>query len=74
MSNAMTTGIRLTSLRKERGQTRTYMAQRLGVPYSTLTAYESGARTPPDRMKIRLAEYFGMPVGELFFPDENHET
>lgn len=74
MSNATTTGMKLTSLRKERGQTRAYMAKRLDVPYSTLTAYESGTRTPSDRMKVRLAEYFGMTVGDLFFADENHET
>ena len=73
MINSTVTGMRLTHLRKERGQTRAYVARQLGVPYSTLVSYESGVRTPPDRMKIRLAEYFGMSVGDLFFADENHE-
>lgn len=67
-------GNRLTDLRKERGQTRAYMAKRLELPYSTLCAYERGARNVPDTVKIKIAQYFGMSVGDLFFPNENHET
>lgn len=72
MLNATVVGMRLTQLRKERGQTRVYAAKQLDLPYSTLLSYENGLRTPPDRTKIKLSEYYGVPVGELFYADNNH--
>ena len=65
-------GERLTRLRHERRQTRAFVAEKTGIAYSTLTAYESGLRHVSDKNKVRLAEYYGMPVGNLFFSEDYH--
>lgn len=66
-------GIRLTRLRHDRGQTRAFVAKKTGIAYSTLTAYESGLRRVSDKNKIVLSQYYGTPVGELFFLEDYHE-
>lgn len=39
----------------------------LCIPYSTLRSYEKGWRRPPDKVKVRLAEYYHTTVQELFY-------
>lgn len=70
MPNQTVVGMRLTQLRMERGQTRAYVARQLKLPYATLNAYETGFRGVPDQMKVRLADYYGLTVQELFFTDD----
>lgn len=60
-------GERLHKLRAERGLTLRELALRTGIAYSSLAQYESGARNPRDEAKIRLAEFFGKSVQEIFF-------
>jgi len=67
-------GERLRALREEAGQTKRFLAKAVDCSYTSICAYEYGDRVPSDRMKIRLAEHFHKTVGEIFFPDENHET
>lgn len=43
------------------------VAKELGIPYSTMRAYEKGWRRPPDNVKVRFAEYYRMTVQELFY-------
>lgn len=64
-----TIGMRLTKMRKERGQTRVYAARQIGIPYSTLNAYERDLRIPSDGAKVKLARYYGVTVQDLFFSD-----
>ena len=45
----------------------TVVARELGIPYSTMRAYEKGRRRPPDRVKVRLAEFYHTTVQELFY-------
>lgn len=55
-------------LRKLRGiRTRTGVSRETGIPYSTIQAYESGTREPNGDTKQKLAEYYGVPVDEIFF-------
>lgn len=55
-------------LRELRGiRTRTGVAREVGIPYSTLQAYETGDRTPSGPVKKKLADYYGVPVETIFF-------
>lgn len=63
--NAVRIGKKLVELRGER--TRTGVARKLGIGYSSLCNYENGARIPPDEIKVRIAEYYGKTVQEIFF-------
>lgn len=61
----MTFGEKLRKLRGERSQDE--MAKELGITKSSLAMYERNERVPRDEVKIRIAEYFGKSVQELFF-------
>lgn len=55
-------------LRKARGnRSRTKVAADLDISYQTLSAYEKGYCVPSDKVKVKLAEYYGLTVQELFF-------
>ena len=58
-------------LRELRGiRTRSGVARETGIAYSTLQSYEDGTRTPPGKVKQKLAEYYGVPVESIFFPKQ----
>ncbi|WP_270335955.1 helix-turn-helix transcriptional regulator [Ligilactobacillus agilis] len=44
----------------------TKIAEVVGVRQSTLSYYERGVRTPSDKVKIRLANFYGKSIQELF--------
>lgn len=67
-------GNRLRSLREELGQSKKFVARATGCSYTSICSYEYGLRMPSDDVKIRLAQHFGKPVGEIFYADANHET
>lgn len=55
-------------LRRLRGpRPREEIALAIGVTAQAIYNYESGDRVPSDDIKIRLAQYFGMTVQELFY-------
>ena len=57
-------------LRELRGiRTRTGVAKALGIPYSTMQAYEDGKREPANHIKKKLADYYGVSPKEIFLPD-----
>lgn len=61
-------------LRELRGiRTATGVAKAVGISTSALLAYETGERTPRDEVKMALCSYYGVTVGEVFFPDETGE-
>lgn len=62
-------GNRLRALRK--GRTVAQVAEATGLGASAISNYEQGLRVPRDEAKCRLAEYYGVDVGSLFF-DENY--
>lgn len=68
---AIEIGERLKELRGIR--TRAGVAKAIDVSYNSLTNYENGFRIPPDEVKIRLANYYGKTVQEIFFTNQNYE-
>ena len=61
-------GSRLRKIRAERGETTEDVARSIGVTGSAITMYETGQRVPRDEIKIKIAEYFGVPIESIFFP------
>ncbi|HZK57534.1 MAG TPA: helix-turn-helix transcriptional regulator [Clostridia bacterium] len=56
---------KLVELRGDK--TREQVAVDLGISYSAIVSYESGERTPRDEMKIKIANYYGENVEDIFF-------
>lgn len=63
--NNVEIGKRLIELRGDRSQEK--VARDNGLSLSAYTKYERGERIPRDEVKIRLAEYYGKTVQEIFF-------
>mgnify|MGYP001954945372 CR=1 FL=1 len=64
-------GKRLAELRA--GESRKKVANRLGISESALRMYETGQRIPRDEIKVRIADYYGLSVQEIFFDNQPHE-
>jgi putative transcriptional regulator len=58
-------GQKLVELRGTKS--REQVAVDLGISYSAVVSYELGERVPRDEIKIKIAKYYGVDVGELFF-------
>lgn len=56
---------RLVSLRGKR--TREEVAKAVGISLSAMAMYENGYRIPRDETKIKLADYYGVSVEQIFF-------
>lgn len=63
--NPRKTGEKLSALRGSK--TRKEVSSALEISESALAMYESGERTPRDTIKIRIADYYGVPLTEIFF-------
>lgn len=60
-----TTGMILRKLRG--GQTQEEIAAALGITKSSWAMYERDERIPRDEIKVRIANFFGKTVQELFY-------
>ena len=60
-------GNRLRRLRKGLDKSLVEASKAIGVSRSALQMYETGCRIPKDEIKIKLAEYYGLSVQDLFF-------
>lgn len=67
----MTVGKKLRKLRGERSLDT--MAELLGITKSSLAMYERDERVPRDEIKVKIATFFNLTVGELFFNENEHE-
>ena len=56
---------KLVELRGDKS--REQVAVDLGISYSSLVSYEIGDRVPRDEVKIRIANYYGVDVVDIFF-------
>lgn len=65
-----TIGMILRDLREDRSQEE--IATALGITKSSWAMYERDERIPRDEVKIRIAQYFGKSVQELFYPQLKH--
>lgn len=55
-------------LKEARGDIpRKKVCEDLGLATSTLMMYETGKRIPRDDIKLKLANYYHKPIGELFY-------
>ena len=61
----MTVAERLIRARGNRR--RDEVARAVGVSVSAIAMYENGERIPRDETKVRLADYYGTTVQQLFF-------
>ena len=48
-------------------KTQNEVAEAVGISPAALSMYENGERVPRDEVKIRLANYYGLSVGEIFY-------
>lgn len=55
---------KLIELRGERS--RDEVSKALGISVSALSMYEQGNRIPRDEVKIRMANYYGITIEDLF--------
>jgi putative transcriptional regulator len=60
---------RLKVLRAERDWSQADLAERLGVSRQTVNALETGKYDPSLQLAFTIAQLFGQPIEELFFPD-----
>ena len=64
----MVIGKRLRTLRGAR--TIQQVSDETGIAWSNICCYELGRRRPSDENKITLANYYGVPVQNLFFDED----
>ncbi|WP_448916608.1 helix-turn-helix transcriptional regulator [Eubacterium ramulus] len=48
------------------------VAKAVGISVSAISMYENGERIPRDAIKIKLAEFYGKSVQEIFFDSKCH--
>lgn len=63
----MSAGEKIRQLRGNRSQS--VVAEAVGVTKSALAMYERDERRPRDEVKIRIANFFGRSVAEIFYSD-----
>lgn len=61
----MSAGEKIRELRGAR--TQSAVAEAVGITKSALAMYERDERRPRDEVKVRLANYFGCSVSEIFY-------
>ncbi|MDQ0062330.1 helix-turn-helix transcriptional regulator [Paenibacillus harenae] len=50
------------------------VAKELDIPYSTYAMIETGHRFPRKELAMKLSNFYGVTVDELFFAHNDHET
>lgn len=58
---------RLIALRGEK--TPEEVAKAVGVTTASISDYEQGKRVPNDALKLKMADYFGVQVEQIFFEE-----
>lgn len=58
---------KLVELRGKRTQAE--VSEACGITQQSLCMYEKGERTPRDEVKKKLADYYGVTVGSIFFAE-----
>lgn len=54
-------------LRKVKNESREEVVNNIEISLSALQMYENGQRIPKDEIKIKIANYYGLTVQEIFF-------
>ena len=66
----MTLGESLKSLRTQKKVSLDQVAEDLGLTRQAIHNYEADIRIPRDEIKIKLANYYGVGIEELFYKDK----
>lgn len=66
----MSVGEKIRALRGS--ETKESVAGKMGVTVSSWTKYERDERIPRDELKVKIAEYFGTTVQNIFFEKSEH--
>lgn len=59
--------MRLVEERKKRKLSQLKASKKIGISQSMLAMMENGQRSGGDQTKQKIADYYGVPVGYLFF-------
>lgn len=70
--NAQAIAARIRQLRRDRGLTQAKAAKACKVTPSAWAQYETGERIARDDVKIRMANFFGVTVGSIFYGENAH--
>ena len=65
-------GKRLVELRGDRSQAQ--VAQALEISTAAVGMYERGERIPRDEIKVKLARFYGVLVGDIFYPENDTDS
>lgn len=60
-------GNRIQQLRKEKGISQQELADYLGIERTSLSKIENMKYNPSARIMQKIAEYFNLPIGDIFF-------
>ena len=63
-------GKRIREMRIQREMMAEDLGKELGTSSSAINMYECGQRIPRDEIKIKIAEFFGVPVESIFYPKQ----
>lgn len=63
----MSAGMKLRVLRASKKKSQQQVADELKITKSALAMYERDDRVPRDEIKVKLANYYGETVQDLFF-------
>ncbi len=58
---------RLKDLRMKTGKSQAEVAKTLDISLSSYTKYEAGIKVPRDEMKVKIADFYGQTVQNIFF-------
>ena len=61
---------RLEELRRQRGIRQEELAEAMEVSRQTIGSLENGRYNPSILLAFRIAQYFGMPIEEIFLYEE----
>lgn len=67
----MDIGDRIRKLREKNNLSQLELAKKLQISNSTLSQYESGARTPSDDIKLKIADFFDVSTDYLLGKTDN---
>lgn len=67
-------GNKVREFREARGESIRGLAAAVGMDPTNLSRLEAGRRSTSDATKLRIAEYFGVSVAEIFFQPTQEPT
>lgn len=64
--------MQLKQIRRQKGLKQKEVAEAVGITTSYYGMIEQGVRTPTLEVAIKIANFFGVPVEEIFFDNTNN--